>query len=613
MRVAAVPVKIGTGILPHLAVPTATGQQQLLTAFAAAGPWIAHSLGTASTSVTIGTVAVGDVLVLALGCGGFGPGGVSALSSGVSGGGVSTWQRATGYLWTSAPTLTEIWWGEITTLSPTPVTVNNPSLASEYNRLWIAEFSATGSDLVWEIAAVTPASASSGSSALGPTTSIVTYPLLTGTGLYVGGNIGLFGTLSGTATGWTFTTIDSHFMVADNTSVTDGTVTGTDTQSDTMNPVSALFTVTGIIEPLSIPSTALPGGYATQLYPSMNTVGVEGLSTEATTLTAVGGVPPYTWTITSGSLPAGLSLSSAGLISGTASVAGTSSFTAQVTDSASSTVSAGFSITIAAAPAVVFNGAYPAGPTQWNNPGTDSQLALGAIMTPLSMNLNVWGPVTSPQETATSTVWSTRNWTVYFNADEPSGQIGQVTAYPNSALYPITFTWNTYSYILTGWDVTMPPWDASIIASAAYDNFIPAGDVIAGPAGAGGQVPHVNEIMHHYAHINRGGSDAPIAFYGAVQFGGYTVNGIPLPVTYWNVSIGSTAAFFDQCSPSGVSVNWTMSAGAIDYLAMLNWLVAEGYISSTSSLTGMGNGYEVCNTSGVTQPFQMNNWWCQAG
>jgi hypothetical protein len=46
-----------------------------------------------------------------------------------------------------------------------------------------------------------------------------------------------------------------------------------------------------------------------------------------------GGVPPYTWTLSSGSLPAGLSLSSSGLVTGTPSGAGSSSFGFTVTDS----------------------------------------------------------------------------------------------------------------------------------------------------------------------------------------------------------------------------------------------------------------------------------------
>jgi plastocyanin len=54
-------------------------------------------------------------------------------------------------------------------------------------------------------------------------------------------------------------------------------------------------------------------------------------------LKAAGGQTPLTWSLVSGTLPAGLHLSSGGLISGTPTTAGTSNFTVQVTDSSSPT------------------------------------------------------------------------------------------------------------------------------------------------------------------------------------------------------------------------------------------------------------------------------------
>jgi len=50
-------------------------------------------------------------------------------------------------------------------------------------------------------------------------------------------------------------------------------------------------------------------------------------------LAASGGVPPYSWSVTSGALPAGLTISTSGLISGTPTSQGTSNFTVQVSDS----------------------------------------------------------------------------------------------------------------------------------------------------------------------------------------------------------------------------------------------------------------------------------------
>jgi hypothetical protein len=65
-------------------------------------------------------------------------------------------------------------------------------------------------------------------------------------------------------------------------------------------------------------------------------------------LIVTGGTPPYTWSIVNGALPSGLILNSqTGLISGTPVTAGSSTFTAQVTDAVSRTAQKALSITVA--------------------------------------------------------------------------------------------------------------------------------------------------------------------------------------------------------------------------------------------------------------------------
>ncbi len=64
------------------------------------------------------------------------------------------------------------------------------------------------------------------------------------------------------------------------------------------------------------------------------------------TLVAFGGQPPYTWSLTAGTLPAGLGLSSVGVISGTPTAAGTSFFDVQVTDDTNGTASATLDLTV---------------------------------------------------------------------------------------------------------------------------------------------------------------------------------------------------------------------------------------------------------------------------
>ncbi|MCC7203175.1 MAG: putative Ig domain-containing protein, partial [Nitrospirae bacterium] len=68
------------------------------------------------------------------------------------------------------------------------------------------------------------------------------------------------------------------------------------------------------------------------------------------TLSAAGGKTPYSWAISAGALPAGLTLNSAtGAISGTPAAAGTSNFTARVTDANGATANQALSITVYAA------------------------------------------------------------------------------------------------------------------------------------------------------------------------------------------------------------------------------------------------------------------------
>jgi len=68
------------------------------------------------------------------------------------------------------------------------------------------------------------------------------------------------------------------------------------------------------------------------------------------TLVASGGTAPYTWSIASGSLPSGLSLSSGGVLSGTPGAATTASFTVQVTGNDGLSSTKVFELTINPAP-----------------------------------------------------------------------------------------------------------------------------------------------------------------------------------------------------------------------------------------------------------------------
>jgi len=91
------------------------------------------------------------------------------------------------------------------------------------------------------------------------------------------------------------------------------------------------ITVAAASTPLTITTASLPNGSVGTAYSG--------------TLAATGGTAPYIWSITSGSLPAGLSLNGS-TISGTPTTAGTSSFTVQAKDSTGQTAIQALSITV---------------------------------------------------------------------------------------------------------------------------------------------------------------------------------------------------------------------------------------------------------------------------
>ena len=96
--------------------------------------------------------------------------------------------------------------------------------------------------------------------------------------------------------------------------------------------LAACSTGSSNVAAVSISTSALPSGTVGAVY--------------GATITALGGQVPYSFAVTSGSLPAGLTLSSTGSVSGAPTVAGSSSFTVTVSDAQSHAASQSFSISI---------------------------------------------------------------------------------------------------------------------------------------------------------------------------------------------------------------------------------------------------------------------------
>ena len=107
-------------------------------------------------------------------------------------------------------------------------------------------------------------------------------------------------------------------------------LTATKTMSLTVSPVSSILQIT---------TASLPAGQVGTNYQIV--------------LAGTGGTTPYTWSVGSGSLPAGLSLSTAGTISGTPTTVGSTSFEIRITDTNAKTAMGNFTIGVTGISAVL--------------------------------------------------------------------------------------------------------------------------------------------------------------------------------------------------------------------------------------------------------------------
>jgi len=159
------------------------------------------------------------------------------------------------------------------------------------------------------------------------------------------------------------------------------TVTFTNTTNgtgDTTRPVS--LTVNAAEAP-TISTVSLPAGAVDTAY--------------SQTLAATGGTTPYSWSVSAGTLPAGLSLSATGVLDGMPTAEGTSTFTVRVEGANGASSTKDFSVTInAAAPPPTVNlssdsdngwGCSVAGRTGSGGSAIDGTLILAGL------GLTVWG------------------------------------------------------------------------------------------------------------------------------------------------------------------------------------------------------------------------------
>ena len=204
---------------------------------------------------------------------------------------------------------------------------------------------------------------------------------------------------------------------------------------------------------------------------------------------------------------------------------------------------------------------------------------------------DVWNQIPGWQQTLTAT--DPGNWGV--SANMPAGntavvsypsisaQYGQVTDHPT----PLSDYASIYSSFAETMNAT-----PQTSAWAAYDIWL-------GPSGCDPSKTSCpnNEVMIQHDFAGNG-SCTTVA---TATFGGS--GGVP--VQTWHLcQYGSELIWkLGQADPAA-----SEQSGSVDVLAMLNWLVAHGYMGTDTGLWNISYGWEICSTGGVPENFRVSGF-----
>ncbi|STQ98598.1 putative Ig domain-containing protein [Janthinobacterium lividum] len=357
-----------------------------------------------------------------------------------------------------------------------------------------------------------------------------------------------------------------------NLSATSDTFTVKD---DVAQPIVYNVTITSaiVLSPATVPTATVA-----QAYP-------------VTALSATGGAAPYTYAVTAGSLPAGMSLSGAGSLSGTPTAGGTFNFTVRATDSLAANGTRAYALTVNAPtitvaptvmPAMTVGLAYSQGITAANGTATYTYaITGGSLPTGLSLAANgtlsgtptAAGPynftVTATDSSSGSGPYTgSRAYSVTVAAGAPvAGAVSATVAYGSSA-NPITLN-------LSGGAAT----SVAVASAASHGTATASGTSITYTPTAGYGGPD----SFTYTASNGVGTSAPATV--TITVGGPTITIAPSTVPA--AAVGSAYSQSVTAANGGAPYTYAISAGALPAGLTLN--ASTGVLSGTPTAGGVFN------------------------
>jgi large repetitive protein len=311
---------------------------------------------------------------------------------------------------------------------------------------------------------------------------------------------------------------------------------------------SHAFTVS--IALLSITTTSLPNGTAGVAY--------------SATLSAAGGTPPYTWSLTAGSLPPGLALSASGTISGTPTTAGSYSFTIQAADSAGRKASHAFTVSIAllsitttSLPNGTVGAAYSATlSAAGGTPPYTWSLTAGSL--PPGLALSASGSISGTPTTAGSYSFTVQA------ADTAAGKASQAFSVSIASSLSITTTSLPSGTVGVAYSSTLsatggtPPYTWSLTAGS-----LPPGLALSASGSISGTPTTAGSYNFTIQASDSGGRKASQAFTVSIASPPY-LSASPTSLSFGNVVVGSSSTQMVTLtnSTSGVTISQIGVSGA---------------------------------------------------